>query len=65
MIHKLTGIAPTVQKKIYAMRRMRQAIMRALSATSGANKGRADRWVVAWGCVADLLPCRSRRRLPG
>lgn len=41
-------------KKFYAMRRMREAIERAIRAPTAAEKGRAARWAAAWGTAAGI-----------
>ena len=49
----------TNTQKFYAMRRMREAIERAIHAPTAAEKGRAARWAAAWGTAAGI-PGASR-----
>ena len=42
--------------KFYAMRRMREAIERAIHAKTTDEKGRAARWAAAWGTAASIPP---------
>ena len=44
----------TSAQKFYAMRRMREAIERAIHAHTAAEKGRAARWAAAWGTAAGI-----------
>lgn len=41
-------------KKFYAMRRMREAIDRAIDANTIPKKERAARWAAAWGRAAGI-----------
>jgi hypothetical protein len=42
------------EKKTYAMRRMADAIGRAIAAGSGAEQARAARWAAAWGAAGGI-----------
>ena len=42
------------ERKTYAMRRMVEAIGRAITSDSDADKARAARWATAWGALSGI-----------
>lgn len=50
------------QRKAYAMRRMAEAIGRAIRSESPQEKERAKRWAAAWGVVSGIRSSGVRLR---
>jgi hypothetical protein len=52
------------QRKSYGMRRMGQAIGRAIQAASSDEQARAIRWAAAWGLLCGIRSPGVRLRRP-